>query len=120
MQHSNNLLLKGQSLLSKTVYADESSWAPDVPNEANQFISQLNTLMKQLSAIIFGILAAVIIVYGIIVGVKYATAKKQEDYAMAKEMLKKLILGIIIMGVIGLAAGTLLGIVYTVMIKGNG
>lgn len=78
-------------------------------NESLQgIITKLNELMNSFwSYIVLG-LAAVIIVWGAYIGIKIALAQRYEEKINAREMVKNLIIGIVIIFVIAMGAPLLI------------
>ena len=73
-----------------------------------QIIEKLNGLMDSFwSYIILG-LAAVVVVWGAYVGIKIAIAHKNEEKINARDMVKNLIIGIVIIFVVAMGAPLLI------------
>ena len=65
-------------------------------------VTNLKTLMDSFWVYIVIALAAVVVVWGAYVGIKIAIAHKNEDKINARDMVKNLIIGIIIIFVIAM------------------
>ena len=73
-----------------------------------QIVESLKTLMDSFWIYIVIALAAVVVVWGAYVGIKIAIAHKNEDKINARDMVKNLIIGIIIIFVIAMGAPLLI------------
>ena len=73
-----------------------------------QIVASLKTLMDSFWVYIVIALAAVVVVWGAYVGIKIAIAHKNEDKINARDMVKNLIIGIIIIFVIAMGAPLLI------------
>ena len=71
-------------------------------------VTNLKTLMDSFWVYIVIALAAVVVVWGAYVGIKIAIAHKNEDKINARDMVKNLIIGIIIIFVIAMGAPLLI------------
>ena len=71
-------------------------------------VTNLKTLMDSFWIYIVIALAAVVVVWGAYVGIKIAIAHKNEDKINARDMVKNLIIGIIIIFVIAMGAPLLI------------
>ena len=71
-------------------------------------VDNLKTLMDSFWIYIVIALAAVVVVWGAYVGIKIAIAHKNEDKINARDMVKNLIIGIIIIFVIAMGAPLLI------------
>ena len=71
-------------------------------------VANLKTLMDSFWIYIVIALAAVVVVWGAYVGIKIAIAYKNEDKINARDMVKNLIIGIIIIFVIAMGAPLLI------------
>lgn len=82
-------------------------------NEADvqDFQLKVKDLVNQAAGWIFGILGTLLVLWGIYIGIKWASARRAEQYQEAKDMLKRFFIGLILMVVIGAAAGIILGVV---------
>ena len=74
----------------------------------NQIVTSLKTLMDSFWIYIVIALAAVVVVWGAYVGIKIAIAHKNEDKINARDMVKNLIIGIIIIFVVAMGAPLLI------------
>ena len=72
------------------------------------FIEKLQTLTNSFWKYIVIALAAVIVVWGAYVGIKIAIAHKNEEKINARDMVKNLIIGIIIIFVVAMGAPLLI------------
>ena len=73
-----------------------------------QIVASLNTLMDSFWIYIVMALAAVVVVWGAYVGIKIAIAHKNEEKINAREMVKNLIIGIVIIFVVAMGAPLLI------------
>lgn len=71
-------------------------------------VTKLNELMNSFWIYIILAMAAIVVVWGAIIGIKIAIAHKNEDKINARGMVKSLIIGVIIMFVIAMAAPLLI------------
>lgn len=71
-------------------------------------VTKLSELMDSFWIYIVLAMAAVVVVWGAIIGIKVAIAHKNEDKINARGMVKNLVIGIIIMFVIAMAAPLLI------------
>lgn len=71
-------------------------------------VTKLSELMDSFWIYIVLAMAAVVVVWGAIIGIKVAIAHKNEDKINARGMVKSLVIGIIIMFVIAMAAPLLI------------
>ena len=71
-------------------------------------VTKLNELMNSFWIYIVMALAAVVVIWGAYVGIKIAIAHKNEEKINARDMVKNLIIGIIIMFVIAMGAPLLI------------
>ena len=71
-------------------------------------VTNLKTLMDSFWIYIVIALAAVVVVWGAYVGIKIAIAHKNEDKINARDMVKNLIIGIIIIFVVAMGAPLLI------------
>ena len=69
-----------------------------------EIVSKLQTLMDSFWIYIVMALAAVVVVWGAYVGIKIAIAHKNEEKINARDMVKNLIIGIIIIFVVAMGA----------------
>ena len=73
-----------------------------------EIVSKLQTLMDSFWIYIVMPLAAVVVVWGAYVGIKIAIAHKNEEKINARDMVKNLIIGIIIIFVVAMGAPLLI------------
>ena len=71
-------------------------------------VTNLKTLMDSFWVYIVIALAAVVVIWGAYVGIKIAIAHKNEDKINARDMVKNLIIGIIIIFVVAMGAPLLI------------
>ena len=71
-------------------------------------VTKLNELMNSFWIYIILAMAAIVVVWGAIIGIRIAIAHKNEDKINARGMVKSLIIGVIIMFVIAMAAPLLI------------
>lgn len=69
-----------------------------------EIVANLNTLMDSFWIYIVLALAAVVVVWGAYVGIRIAIAHRNEEKINARDMIKNLIIGIIIIFVIAMGA----------------
>ena len=74
-----------------------------------QIVDKLKTLMDSFWVYIVIALAAVVVVWGAYIGIKIAIAHKNEEKINARDMVKNLIIGIIIIFVVAMSAPLLIG-----------
>ena len=73
-----------------------------------QIVTSLKTLMDSFWVYIVIALAAVVVVWGAYVGIKIAIAHRNEDKINARDMVKNLIIGIIVIFVVAMGAPLLI------------
>ena len=73
-----------------------------------QIVEKLNGLMDTFWIYIVMALAAVVVVWGAYVGIRIAIANKNEEKINAREMVKNLIIGIVIIFVVAMGAPLLI------------
>ena len=73
-----------------------------------EIVGKLQTLMDSLWIYIVMALAGVVVVWGAFVGIKIAIAHKNEEKINARDMVKNLIIGIIIIFVVAMGAPLLI------------
>lgn len=73
-----------------------------------EIVAKLQTLMDSFWIYIVMALAAVVVVWGAYVGIKIAIAHKNEEKINARDMVKNLIIGIIIIFVVAMGAPLLI------------
>src|SRR5574344_1043101 len=74
----------------------------------SQIVDNLKTLMDSFWIYIVIALAAVVVIWGAYIGIKIAIAHKNEEKINARDMVKNLIIGIIIIFVIAMGAPLLI------------
>lgn len=73
-----------------------------------QIVGNLKTLMDSFWVYIVIALAAVVVVWGAYIGIKIAIAHKNEEKINARDMVKNLIIGIVIIFVVAMGAPLLI------------
>ena len=73
-----------------------------------QIVAKLQTLMDSFWIYIVMALAAVVVVWGAYVGIKIAIAHRNEEKINARDMVKNLIIGIVIIFVVAMGAPLLI------------
>ena len=73
-----------------------------------KIVTSLKTLMDSFWVYIVIALAAVVVVWGAYIGIKIAIAHKNEEKINAREMVKNLIIGIVIIFVVAMGAPLLI------------
>ena len=73
-----------------------------------QIVEKLNVLMDSFWIYIVLALAAVVVVWGAYIGIKVAIANKNEEKINARDMVKNLIIGIVIIFVVAMGAPLLI------------
>ena len=73
-----------------------------------EIVGKLQSLMDSFWIYIVMALAAVVVVWGAFVGIKIAIAHKNEEKSNARDMVKNLIIGIIIIFVVAMGAPLLI------------
>lgn len=73
-----------------------------------QIVEKLNVLMDSFWMYIVLALASVIVVWGAYIGIKIAIAHKNEEKINARDMVKNLIIGIVIIFVVAMGAPLLI------------
>ena len=74
----------------------------------SQIVDNLKTLMDSFWIYIVIALAAVVVIWGAYIGIKIAIAHKNEEKIKARDMVKNLIIGIIIIFVVAMGAPLLI------------
>ena len=77
-------------------------------NSLAQIIEKLNELMESAWNYVILALAAGIVLWGVYVGVKIVLANRKEEKINARDMLKNLIIGIIVIFVVAMGAPLLI------------
>ncbi len=73
-----------------------------------QIVEKLKTLMDSFWIYIVIALAAVVVIWGAYIGIKIAIAHKNEEKINARDMVKNLIIGIVIIFVVAMGAPLLI------------
>ena len=74
----------------------------------NGILAKLNELMDSFWVYIVLALAAVVVVWGAYIGIKIAIAHRNEEKINARDMVKNLIIGIVIIFVVAMGAALLI------------
>ena len=74
----------------------------------NSIVTNLKTLMDSFWVYIVIALAAVVVIWGAYIGIKVAIAHKNEEKINARDMVKNLIIGIVIVFVVAMGAPLLI------------
>lgn len=82
--------------------------AATLDENLQSIITKLQSLMDSFWIYIVMALAAVVVVWGVYVGIKIAIANKNEEKINARDMVKNLIIGIIIIFVVAMGAPLLI------------
>lgn len=82
--------------------------ATGLNDNLQEIITKLNELMNSFWIYIVLALAGVIVVWGAYIGIKIAVAHKNEEKINARDMVKNLIIGIIIIFVVAMGAPLLI------------
>lgn len=82
--------------------------ATTLDDSLSGIITKLNELMNSFWIYIVLAMAAVVVVWGAYVGIRIAIAHKNEEKINARDMVKSLIIGIVIMFVIAMGAPLLI------------
>ena len=77
-------------------------------NSLSQIIEKLNELMGSLWNYVILALAAGIVLWGVYVGIKIVLANRKEEKINARDMLKNLIIGIVVIFVVAMGAPLLI------------
>ena len=73
-----------------------------------QIVTNISTLMDSFWIYIVLALAAVVVIWGAYIGIKIAIANKNEEKINARDMVKNLIIGIVIIFVVAMGAPLLI------------
>ena len=84
----------------------------DLQTNLDDISARLNTLINTVTPWVFGILAAVVVLWVIYMAVRYITATSGDKRKEAKEILKQFIIGIVILFVLAVVAGSIIGGLY--------
>lgn len=82
--------------------------ATTLNDSLSEIIANIKTLMDSFWIYIVLALAAVVVVWGAYIGIKVAIAHKNEEKINAREMVKNLIIGIVIIFVVAMGAPLLI------------
>ncbi len=77
-------------------------------NSLSQIIEKLNELMGSVWNYVILALAAGIVLWGVYVGIKIVLANRKEEKINARDMLKNLIIGIVVIFVVAMGAPLLI------------
>ena len=87
---------------------DNTVTTPTLNGSLAEIVSKLSVLMDSFWIYIVLALAAVVVIWGAYVGIKIAIAHKNEEKINARDMIKNLIIGIIIIFVVAMGAPLLI------------
>jgi len=82
--------------------------AESLDNNLSEIITKLQGLINSFWVYIVMALAAVVVVWGAYVGIKIAIAHRNEEKINARDMVKNLIIGIVIIFVVAMGAPLLI------------
>lgn len=82
--------------------------AEGLDNSLQEIVTKLQTLMDSFWIYIVMALAGVIVVWGAYIGIKIAIAHRNEEKINARDMVKNLIIGIVIIFVVAMGAPLLI------------
>lgn len=88
------------NILATNIEGAESVW--------NSILQALNELGGSLWLYFLLGAAALVLVWGVYIGIRYSMANKQEDQIMAKKLIQQLVVGIIVIAVIAVACPLLI------------
>ncbi len=74
--------------------------------------TQIDTLVNTVTPWVFGILAAIVVIWVIYMGVRYISATSADKRKEAKEIIKQFIIGIVLLFVLAAVAGSIIGGLY--------
>lgn len=77
------------------------------------FQTKLTELLNLITGAVIGIMSLLVVVWGVYIGIKWASARKAEQFVEAKEYLKRFLTGLILMFVIGAIATTIIQVMKT-------
>ena len=86
----------------------ENLLAETLNGNLQEIVDKLNTLMNSFWVYIVLALAAVVVVWGAYVGIRIAVAHRNEEKINARDMVKSLVIGIIIIFVVAMGAPLLI------------
>lgn len=81
---------------------------PSLDNSLQEIVAKLSSLMDTFWIYIVLVLAAVVAVWGAYIGIKIAIAHRNEEKINARDMVKNLVIGIIIIFVVAMGAPLLI------------
>ena len=84
----------------------------DLGSNLDDIRAKLDTLIEQVIPWVFGILAALDVLWVIYMAIRYITATSGDKRKEAKEILKQFIIGIVILFVLAAVAGSIIGGLY--------
>ena len=87
---------------------DNTVTTPTLNGSLAQIVEKLSVLMDSFWIYIVLALAAVVVVWGAYVGIRIAIAHKNEEKINARDMVKNLIIGIVIIFVVAMGAPLLI------------
>ena len=87
---------------------DNTVTTPTLNGSLAEIVSKLSVLMDSFWIYIVLALAAVVVVWGAYVGIRIAIAHKNEEKINARDMVKNLIIGIVIIFVVAMGAPLLI------------
>lgn len=82
--------------------------AASLDENLSEIVTKLNELMNSFWVYIVLALAAVVVVWGAYVGIRIAVAHRNEEKINARDMVKSLVIGIIIIFVVAMGAPLLI------------
>ena len=82
--------------------------AASLDENLSEIVTKLNELMNSFWVYIVRALAAVVVVWGAYVGIRIAVAHRNEEKINARDMVKSLVIGIIIIFVVAMGAPLLI------------
>lgn len=84
----------------------------DLESNLDEITQKLDTLIEKVVPWVFGILAALVVLWVIYMAIRYITATSGDKRKEAKEILKQFIIGIVILFVLAAVAGSIIGGLY--------
>lgn len=84
----------------------------DLESNLTDITQKLDTLIEEVVPWVFGILAALVVLWVIYMAIRYITATSGDKRKEAKEILKQFIIGIVILFVLAAVAGSIIGGLY--------
>lgn len=70
---------------------------------ADDIVGKIETLVREIWPILIGVFAAIVVIWGAVIGIRYIIANKNDEKMNAKESVKQLLLGVLIMAAIAMA-----------------